>query len=81
MSMKNLVDLVRFELTTSSMPFKKYQSLTGIANENTRVSRGRFGLQWTPRRAFFGCGLRSDSRIPRLDRHRACSYARGCHPL
>ena len=25
-----LVDLVRFELTTSSMPFKKYQSLADI---------------------------------------------------
>ena len=24
------MDLVRFELTTSSMPFKKYQSLTDI---------------------------------------------------
>jgi len=28
------VDLVRFELTTSSMPFKKYQSLTDILAKN-----------------------------------------------
>ena len=28
---RNLVDLVRFELTTSSMPLKKYQSLAGPA--------------------------------------------------
>ena len=29
-----LVDLVRFELKSSSMPFKKYQSRTGIFAQN-----------------------------------------------
>jgi len=43
------VDLVRFELTTSSMPFKKYQSLAGILTENKRLSTTRFGRRWTPR--------------------------------
>jgi hypothetical protein len=42
------VDLVRFELTTSSMPFKKYQSLTSISTENKRLSGRPFGRQWTP---------------------------------
>jgi len=49
----NLVDLVRFELTTSSMPFKKYQSLTGISTRNKRLSRRRFGRRWTPQEANF----------------------------
>src|SRR5690348_13631544 len=49
-----LVDLVRFELTTSSMPFKKYQSLAGNATRNTRLSVSRRGRQWTPQSCFFG---------------------------
>jgi len=32
-----LVDLERFELSTSSMPFKKYQSLAGGNTRNTRL--------------------------------------------
>jgi hypothetical protein len=36
-SSKRLVDLVRFELTTSSMPFKKYQSLTGHSGAKQRT--------------------------------------------
>ena len=42
------MDLVRFELTTSSMPFKKYQSVAGILNENKRLTTRRFGRRWTP---------------------------------
>ena len=41
----NLVDLVRFELTTSSMPFKKYQSLAESLAQNKRLSKRRRGLQ------------------------------------
>ena len=47
-----LVDLVRFELTTSSMPFKKYQSLADSLAQNKRLSKRRRGLRWTPRAAF-----------------------------
>lgn len=59
-----LVDLVRFELTTSSMPFKKYQSLAGVLTRNKRLSGRRFGRRWTPRGGFFASGLRADSRTP-----------------
>ena len=52
---------MRFELTTSSMPFKKYQSVTGILTENKRVSGRRFGRQWTPRGDGRASGLRADS--------------------
>jgi len=52
-----LVDLVRFELTTSSMPFNKYQSLRDITAENKMVSGGLFGFQWTPLPAFSQSGL------------------------
>ena len=44
-----LVDLKGFEPLTSSMPFKKYQSLTGALAKNKRLSNGHRGLQWTPR--------------------------------
>jgi len=44
-----LVDLVRFELTTSSMPFKKYQSPADNLAQNKRLSKRRSGLRWTPR--------------------------------
>jgi len=47
-----LVDLVRFELTTSSMPFKKYQSVTDTSTKNKRLSMRRFGRRWTPHGAF-----------------------------
>ena len=60
-SSKRLVDLVRFELTTSSMPFKKYQSLTDILTQNKGLSGGRFGRRWTPQGLFRGFGLRADS--------------------
>jgi len=42
------VDLVRFELTTSSMPFKKYQSLADSLAQNKRLSERWLGLRWTP---------------------------------
>jgi hypothetical protein len=60
------VDLVRFELTTSSMPFKKYQSLTGILTTNKRLSTTGFGRQWTPRGDLSTSGLHSDSRTPQI---------------
>ncbi len=47
-----LVDLKGFEPLTSSMPFKKNQSLTSIATENKKVTGRRLGLQWTPRSVF-----------------------------
>jgi hypothetical protein len=43
-----LVDLVGFEPTTSSMPFKKYQSLADSLAQNKRLSKRRRGLRWTP---------------------------------
>ena len=52
--LKSLVDLNGFEPLTSSMPFKKYQSLTGVSTRNKRLSNERFGRQWTPRGSFFG---------------------------
>ena len=52
-----LVDLVRFELTTSSMPFKKYQRVADIPNGNKDLAArgltpvdstgGLLGV-WTP---------------------------------
>jgi len=58
----SLVDLVRFELTTSSMPFKKYQSLTGISTRNKGLSTRPRGLRWTPRGGFGASGLHVDSK-------------------
>ena len=52
--LRGLVDLVRFELTTSSMPFKKYQPVTDVSTRNKRLSRRRFGRQWTPREQLWG---------------------------
>jgi len=49
-----LVDLVRFELTTSSMPFKTYQSVADGLAQNKRLSKRRGGLWWTPRGRLFG---------------------------
>ena len=65
-SWKYLVDLVRFELTTSSMPCKKYQSLVDILTRNKRLSTGRFGRQWTPQGGFWASGLHADSRTPQV---------------
>ena len=76
-----LVDLVRFELTTSSMPFKKYQSLADSLTQNKRLSKRRRGLRWTPRGGFWASGLHADSRTPRTCWHVACFPARavaGC---
>jgi len=74
-----LVDLVRFELTTSSMPFKKYQSFADFSTRNKRLSTrprwtpldamGPLLGVWTPR------GLQ-DSHTG--DWHAACFPARGC---
>jgi hypothetical protein len=78
-SMRNLVDLVRFEPSTSSMPFKKYQSLTGRNDGNTRLSLSRRGRRWMPRASFLASGLHADSGTPH--RGLACgvlSRARGC---
>ena len=68
--MKGLVDLVRFELTTSSMPWLQNQSLANTGVENTRLARRRFGPHldrmrssmrvWTSKGPTFekhGCGL------------------------
>ena len=55
--MKNLVDLIGFEPMTSSMPFKKYQSLTSkkaTKATNTRVSVTRIGLHRAPRKGNSG---------------------------
>ena len=49
-----LVDLDGFEPSTSSMPFKKYQSLADNPRQNKGLSRRRFGRQWTPRGDFWG---------------------------
>src|ERR1044071_8827988 len=38
-----LVDLVRFELTTSSMPWSRDQSLAAHSNANKRLARHGFG--------------------------------------
>jgi hypothetical protein len=74
------VDLVRFELTTSSTPFKKYQSVTGILTRNKRLRRRQFGRRWTPRGLLFGVwtprGLRDST--PRNGTRHACTRARGC---
>src|ERR1035441_10190441 len=61
-----LVDLDGFEPSTSSMPFKKYQSLTDTSTRNKRLSRKGFGRQWTPRGGFRRSGLHADSRTPHL---------------
>ena len=70
------MDLVRFELTTSSMPFKKYQSLTGFFTRNKRLSTRPRGLRWTPRGGFWASGLHADSGTPRTGWHVACFPAR-----
>src|ERR1019366_6252510 len=49
-----LVDLDGFEPSTSSMPFKKYQSLADSLTQNKRLSKRRRGLRWTPRGGFWG---------------------------
>ena len=54
--LRNLVDLERFELSTSSMPFKKYQSLTDSLTKNITAS-GKHSLPATQTVA---------SRLPRL---------------
>src|SRR5665647_1164491 len=46
--LKGLVDLDGFEPSTSSMPFKKYQSLTDTSTRNKRLSTLGFGRRWTP---------------------------------
>jgi len=59
-----LADLVRFELTVSSMPFKKYQSVTDVFRQNKRL-RGR--EVWTPVNSTGRLLLRLDSvRTPGL---------------
>ena len=63
--LKGLVDLDGFEPSTSSMPFKKYQSLTGISTRNKRLSTRLGGRRWTPRGCFWASGLHADARTPR----------------
>ena len=67
-----LVDLVGFEPTTSSMPFKKYQSLADSLAQNKRLSKRRRGLRWTPRGGFQASGLHADSKTPNTGWHVAC---------
>ena len=59
-----MVDLKGFEPLTSSMPFKKYQSLAGRNDGNTRLSVSRRGRRWTPRASFLAFGLHADSGTP-----------------
>jgi hypothetical protein len=61
------------EPVTSSMPFKKYQSLTGRNDGNTRLSVSRRGRRWTPRGVFWASGLRADSRTPHLGPAPGCA--------
>src|SRR5664279_4331592 len=72
---------MRFELTTSSMPFKKYQSLTDTSTRNKRLSKREFGRQWTPRGYFWASGLHTDSRTPHQNWRLTCSLTRDCRQL
>jgi hypothetical protein len=45
---KAVVDLDGFEPSTSSMPFKKYQSLADISSKN----KGLANATWTPKALF-----------------------------
>ena len=47
-----LVDLKGFEPLTSSMPWKKYQSVTDVSTRNKRLSNRQFGRRWTPQELF-----------------------------
>jgi hypothetical protein len=58
------VDLDGFEPSTSSMPFKKYQSLADVSTRNKRLSARPRGLRWTPRGGFWASGPHADSRTP-----------------
>ena len=71
-----LVDLVRSERATSSMPFKKYQSLADVSTKNKRLSRRRFGRQRMPRAAFGGLDSTRTPGIHTRDWHAACARAR-----
>jgi hypothetical protein len=73
----DLVDLKGFEPLTSSMPFKKYQSLTDVFTRNKRLSTRPRGLRWTPRGGFWASGLHADSGTPRTGWHAASFHARG----
>jgi site-specific recombinase XerD len=59
--MGNLVDLVRFELTTSSMPWWSDQSLTNNFTRNKRLARRKFGRHLDAVTASMTSGLRTDS--------------------
>ena len=76
--LKDLVDLVRFELTTSSMPFKKYQSLADNSTKNKRLSTKPRGRRWTPRGGSWASGLHPDSRTPHPELGTWRAFARGC---
>jgi len=53
------MDLVKFELTTSSMPWLWNQSLTDTFTGNTKLTGGDLDLTWTPRACFHvGSGLK-----------------------
>ena len=49
-----MVDLVRFELTTSSMPWFKNQSLTDNCTRNKRLTRRKFGPRLDLSAGFWG---------------------------
>src|ERR1700722_9493489 len=63
LSAGELVDLKGFEPLTSSMPFKKYQSLADTLAKNRGLTGCRFGRHLDARPAFGYCGLHSDSRL------------------
>ena len=69
-----MVDLDGFEPSTSSMPFKKYQSLTGVSTRNKRLSTRRFGRHGAT------LGRLDSARTPGLHvRRPACVVlSRGC---
>ena len=76
--LRGLVDLVGFEPTTSSMPFKEYQSLAGISTRQKDLARGLVDSGGRHGAAF---GRLDSTRTPGLhigDWHAACSSARGC---
>src|SRR3954454_7085589 len=66
--LKRLVDLDGFEPSTSSMPCKKYQSLTAVLTENKRLSRTRFGRQRTPQGPFCGFDINMPADLSRYFR-------------
>jgi hypothetical protein len=75
------VDLIGFEPMTSSMPFKKYQSLTDINTEDKKVSGGRFGTPVDATGGFFTVWTPFGLQKVSTRNGTARVLARGCQPL